>query len=45
MTKTIIHEKNIANDFQPELVLVMTYVKNNWQIKALQNLNFYEVFT
>lgn len=35
MTKMTIFEKNIDNDLWPELILTMTYIKNNWPTKAL----------
>lgn len=45
MTRVIIFEKNIDNNLWPELVLTMTYVKNSWLIKTLQNLSSYKAFT
>lgn len=35
MTRATIFEKNIDNNFWPELVFAMTYVKNSWPTKAL----------
>ncbi len=45
ITRAIILEGNIDDDLWPELVLAMTYVKNTWSTKALQNLRPYEVLT
>lgn len=42
MTRATILEKNFNNDFWPELVLAMTYIKNNWPTKAIQNLSSYK---
>ncbi len=44
MTRVTILEDNIDDDLWPELVLVMTYVKNNWPMKALQDLSPYELY-
>lgn len=35
MTRATILEGNIDNELWPELVLVITYVKNNWPTKVL----------
>lgn len=45
MTKKTILEGNIDDDLLPELVFVMTYIKNNWYTRALQDLNPYESYT
>lgn len=43
MTKATILESNINNKLRPDLVLARIYVKNNWLIKALQNLSLHKV--
>lgn len=45
MTRATILESNIDNDLWPEIILAMTYINNNWTIKALQDLNLYESYT
>lgn len=45
ITKATILEGNIDDDLRPELVLIMTYVKNNRPIKALQDLSPYKSYT
>ena len=45
MTRATILEGNIDNDLWPELVLAMTYVKNNRFTKAVQNLSPHEAYT
>ena len=45
MTKAMIFEGNINNDFWLELVLAMTYIKNSGPSKALQNLSPYKALT
>lgn len=46
MTGAIIFKGNINDDLQPELLLAMTYVKNNQPMRVLQNhLSPYEVYT
>lgn len=42
MTRATILEGNVDNDLWPELVLAITYVKNSWPTKALQNLSSYK---
>lgn len=37
MTRVTILKRNIDNKLYPELMLAMTYVKNNWPIRALKN--------
>ena len=38
MIKATILERSIDDDLQPELILVMTYIKNSCPIRALKNL-------
>lgn len=45
MTRAIIFEGNINNNLWFELVLAMTYVKNSWPTKAMQNLSLYKTLT
>lgn len=45
MTKATILKGNIEDDLWPELILAVTYIKNNWPTKALQNLSSYELYT
>lgn len=45
MTRATILERNINNDLWPELVLAITYMKNNWSTRALQNLSLYKAYT
>lgn len=45
MTKETILESNIDNDLWLELVLAMTYIKNNRSIKVLQDLSLYKLYT
>lgn len=39
MAQAIILEKNLIDDSWPEIILVMTYIKNIYLIKALENNN------
>lgn len=43
--RVIILEKNIDDDLWPELILAITYVKNNWPTRAVQNLTPHEAYT
>lgn len=45
MTRATILEGNIDDDLWPDLILAMTYIKNNRPTKALQNLSPYESYT
>lgn len=45
MTRVTILERNINNNLWPELVFTITYVKNNWPTKAVQNLSPHKVYT
>lgn len=45
MTRAIIFEKYIDNNLWPKLVLAMTYVKNSWPTKVLQNFSPYKTLT
>ncbi len=45
VTRATILEGNIDDDLWPELVLAITYVKNNRPTKALQDLSPYESYT
>ncbi len=45
MTRVTILKSNIDDDLWPELVLAMTYVKNNRPTRALQDLSPYESYT
>lgn len=45
MTRATILKKNIDDDLWSELVFVMTYVKNNWLTRVVQNLSFHKVYT
>ena len=45
MTRATILEGNIDDDLWPELVLAMTYVKNNRPTRAVQNLSPHEAYT
>lgn len=45
MTRVIILKKNIDNDLWPKLVFTMTYLKNNWLTRAVQNFSSYETYT
>ena len=42
ITRATILEENIDDDLWPELVLAMTYVKNNRLTRAVQNLSPHE---
>lgn len=44
MTMTIILEDNIDNNLWPKFLLAITYVKNNWPIRAFQDLSPYESY-
>ena len=44
MTRATILEGNINDDLWPKLVLAMTYVKNNWPTRAVQNLSPYKAY-
>lgn len=35
MTRATIFEENINDNLWPELVLAITYVKNNWSMRAV----------
>lgn len=39
MTRATILESNIDDDLWPELVLVMTYIKNSRLMQALENIS------
>lgn len=45
ITRATILEGDIEDNLRLELVFAMTYVKNNWLMRALQNLNLYEATT
>ena len=45
MTSITIFKGNINNDQWPEVVFAITYVKNIWSIKALENLSLYKTYT
>lgn len=45
ITRATILESNIDDNLWPELILAMTYIKNNRPTKALQNLSLYESYT
>ena len=45
MTRATILEENIDDDLWPELILTMTYVKNNRPTRAIQNLSSHEAYT
>lgn len=45
ITRTTILEENIDDNLWPEFVLAMTYIKNNWPTRAVQNLSSYETYT
>lgn len=42
MIRVTILENNIYNELWLKLMLIMTYIKNYWSIKAFQNFNPYE---
>lgn len=46
MTRETILEDNIEYEVWPEPVLAMTYIKNNWTTRALQdNISLYKVYS
>lgn len=45
MTWATILEANIENELWPELVFAMTYIKNNWPTRALQDLSSHKSYT
>lgn len=46
MTRAIILKGNIDDNLWAELVLAMTYIKNNQPMRVLQNnLSFYKAYT
>lgn len=42
MIRTIILKSNIDNDFWPEFVLEMTYIKNSQPTQVLENISLYK---
>lgn len=42
--RATIFERDIEDNLQPKLILVIIYVKNNWSTRALQNLSSYKIF-
>lgn len=44
MTRATILESNINDDLWPEMVLTMTYIKNNCPTKALNNLSPHKAY-
>lgn len=42
MTKIIILEEKINNNLSLKVILLIMYGKNNWLIRALQNLSLYK---
>ena len=44
MTRATILERNINDDLWPELVLAMTYVKNNWLTRAVQKFSPHKAY-
>lgn len=46
MTRVIIFEKNIKDKLWPKHILIITYIKNNQPIKALQNsISLYTIYS
>lgn len=44
MTRATIFKENIEDDLKPELVSTITYVKDNWPIKVVQNFCPYKTY-
>lgn len=45
MTRAIIYEENIEDNLWLELIFTMTFIKNNWSTRTLQNLSRYKAST
>lgn len=45
MTRATIFKENIDNDLWLKLIHIITYMKNNWLLRILQNFSLYKIYT
>lgn len=44
MTRATFLENDINDDLEPELILTMIYLQNNWPIRAIHDLTPYKLY-